>query len=322
MLNFSTPGTSLAASLQPFPQTRQEKDMDKHANGFFAALVVTLAFAFSPGSYIVFIVKERESNAKHLQVISGVNIYAYWLSNYVWDLTSFSLTAFICCIWVRFDDAPSLNQGEHFTIILVAVTLYGLSVISFTYLCSFLFKSASTAQNTMIMVYVVAGILMTIVSFVLNALKAGSDDRGYLQYVSFFFRLFPNFCLGDTIFFMSLVDTEDPWAWDVSGYNFLFMVLEFFGYSSLVFLLESPLVRALAACVPRRQMAPLLVDPLDVDVRAERDGIRNGDRNGDLIRLEGLRKAFGDQHIAVSDLYFSIPKGQCFGFLGVNGAVI
>jgi hypothetical protein len=195
----------------------------------------------------------------------------------------------------------------------------------------------------MIMVYVVAGILMTIVSFVLNALKAGSDDKGYLQYVSFFFRLFPNFCLGDTIFFMSLVDTEDPWAWDVSGYilftaaftllfqhhvpctcryNFLFMALEFFGYSSFVLLLESPLVRALAACVPRRQMAPLLLDPLDVDVRAERDGIRNGDRDGDLIRLEGLRKAFGDEHIAVSDLYFSIPKGQCFGFLGVNGAVI
>ena len=39
----------------------------------------------------------------------------------------------------------------------------------------------------------------------------------------------------------------------------------------------------------------------------------------DLIRLEGLRKIYPGKN-AVKDVYFGIPAGQCFGFLGVNGA--
>ena len=41
--------------------------------------------------------------------------------------------------------------------IVTGVFLYGLAVIPFTYCLSFLFASASTAQNVMILIYVLGG---------------------------------------------------------------------------------------------------------------------------------------------------------------------
>eukprot|EP00455_Lapot_gusevi_P047022 TRINITY_DN6288_c0_g4_i3.p1 TRINITY_DN6288_c0_g4~~TRINITY_DN6288_c0_g4_i3.p1 ORF type:complete len:421 (-),score=131.40 TRINITY_DN6288_c0_g4_i3:151-1230(-) len=58
----------------------------------------------------------------------------------------------------------------------------------------------------------------------------------------------------------------------------------------------------------------------DGDVLAEKQRIVEGRAKDDLCRLEGLRKQYDTGKIAVHDLWFSIPRAQCFGFLGVNGA--
>lgn len=60
-------------------------------------------------------------------------------------------------------------------------------------------------------------------------------------------------------------------------------------------------------------------DP-DEDVIAEADRVENDEAAQDEpIRMLGLRKAFGAK-VAVHNLTFGVPKGQVFGFLGVNGA--
>ena len=52
------------------------------------AIFVIIAMSFVPASFVVFLVSERSSKAKHLQFVSGVDPVIYWLSNYVWDLVS------------------------------------------------------------------------------------------------------------------------------------------------------------------------------------------------------------------------------------------
>lgn len=52
------------------------------------AIFVIIAMSFVPASFVVFLVTERSSKAKHLQFVSGVDPVIYWLSNYVWDLVS------------------------------------------------------------------------------------------------------------------------------------------------------------------------------------------------------------------------------------------
>ena len=52
------------------------------------AIFVIIAMSFVPASFVVFLVTERASKAKHLQFVSGVDPVIYWLSNYAWDVVS------------------------------------------------------------------------------------------------------------------------------------------------------------------------------------------------------------------------------------------
>ena len=47
--------------------------------------------AFVAASFIVFLVQERSSKAKHLQFVSGVDPISYWTSAYLWDMINFML---------------------------------------------------------------------------------------------------------------------------------------------------------------------------------------------------------------------------------------
>lgn len=60
--------------------------------------------------------------------------------------------------------------------------------------------------------------------------------------------------------------------------------------------------------------------PDDDDVVAEQERVQNGDANDDVIVLSGLTKQYDDGKLAVNNLSFGIPPGQCFGLLGINGA--
>lgn len=65
---------------------------------------------------------------------------------------------------------------------------------------------------------------------------------------------------------------------------------------------------------------------MDKDVLEERNRILHGnDNNNDIIQATNLTKLFrratGQTLLAVDHLCFGIQKGQCFGLLGINGAV-
>ena len=45
--------------------------------------------SFVPASFVVFLVMERTTKAKHIQFVSGLSPVLYWLSNYIWDFVSF-----------------------------------------------------------------------------------------------------------------------------------------------------------------------------------------------------------------------------------------
>lgn len=50
------------------------------------SICVIFAMSFVPASFVVFLIQERVSKAKHLQFISGVKPVIYWLANFVWDM--------------------------------------------------------------------------------------------------------------------------------------------------------------------------------------------------------------------------------------------
>jgi ABC-type glutathione transport system ATPase component len=66
-------------------------------------------------------------------------------------------------------------------------------------------------------------------------------------------------------------------------------------------------------------------DDEDEDVTSEKLRVQSGMACDDMVVIKGLRKVYPSRlnappKVAVNDLWFGIPQGQCFGFLGVNGA--
>lgn len=59
------------------------------------AICVIFAMSFVPASFVLYLIQERVTKAKHLQFISGVSPTTYWLTNFLWDIVSTrpSLTA-------------------------------------------------------------------------------------------------------------------------------------------------------------------------------------------------------------------------------------
>ena len=56
-------------------------------------LCLTMAAAVLSASFAVFLVRERESNSKALQLVAGAPCSAFWASTFAWDLLNFSLPA-------------------------------------------------------------------------------------------------------------------------------------------------------------------------------------------------------------------------------------
>lgn len=60
----------------------------KQAVDVLVAICVVFALSFVPASFVVFLVNERATKAKHLHMVSGVRPYIYWTANYFWDMVS------------------------------------------------------------------------------------------------------------------------------------------------------------------------------------------------------------------------------------------
>jgi ATP-binding cassette subfamily A (ABC1) protein 3 len=54
--------------------------------GFQVAFSLGFSMAFVSAFFIIFYIKERVSKAKHLQIVSGVEVLTFWLSSIVWDM--------------------------------------------------------------------------------------------------------------------------------------------------------------------------------------------------------------------------------------------
>jgi ABC-type multidrug transport system ATPase subunit len=91
----STSNTSRLASVnEPLPMTQQQSIEVQTILSILAAIFLLIPFGYIPGAFIVFLVKERVSKSKHLQLVSGVNMTSYWFSQYIWDLTLFAILTF------------------------------------------------------------------------------------------------------------------------------------------------------------------------------------------------------------------------------------
>ena len=56
------------------------------ATNTLVSISVMFALSFVPASFVLFLIEERVTKAKHLQFVSGVDQTVYWLANFLWDM--------------------------------------------------------------------------------------------------------------------------------------------------------------------------------------------------------------------------------------------
>ncbi|KAI4386530.1 hypothetical protein MLD38_004457 [Melastoma candidum] len=336
----------------PLPLTQSQRVQRHDLDAFSAAIIINIAFSFIPASFAVSVVKEREVKAKQQQLISGVSILSYWTSIYVWDFVSFLFPSSVALILFYIFGLEQFIGPDSLLPTVLMFMEYGLSVASSTYCLTFFFSDHTVAQNVVLLIHFLSGLILMIVSFIMGLIQSTASTNNILKN---FFRISPGFCFADGLASLALLrqDMKDRSSgealdWNVTGASICYLALESMIYFMLTLGLEFLPLHTFYVKKPEvfwrritslRNRQPSYLEPLlehssrssiqdsdeDVDVLTERRRVHSGSIDNAIICLRDLRKVYpGEIHngakVAVNSLTFSVQPGECFGFLGTNGA--
>ncbi|PNH02706.1 Retinal-specific ATP-binding cassette transporter [Tetrabaena socialis] len=124
------------------PAAEMLKLIQRDAASLMLVLCMVLASAVLSASYVVFIVREQDNNSKHLQLVSGAPPTAYWAANYLWDLTSFSISAAGIIALIASYRLPQYS-GSRLAAVAGLLWGFGPAGLSLTYLLHYCFRLAA-----------------------------------------------------------------------------------------------------------------------------------------------------------------------------------
>jgi hypothetical protein len=342
---------TISPVIHPLPITAAEETLGKAEDSFTAWFLVVLSFPFIAGSFATFIVAERESKAKHLQTVAGVKPGAYWLSSYLWDTMNYQIPLWITVILMFAFDVETFTTTDDGVLggVIVLLVLFGPAAAGFTYCVSFMFSSPSMCNLFVIVFNFIIGMAGPMVTFILRLVGEDPGNKNETlilaaNIVEWVLRVVPSFCFGRGL--LSVINilayqflAEEPitvWDSSVILYDVIFLGVECFVYILLVIQIDKWSTNPRAVNIWRKFVrfitcgccggatsggpveAPFFDDE---DVIAEQDRVLTGQANNDLIVMNQLTKVFPPHMVAVNHLSLGIPPGQCFGLLGINGAV-
>uniref|UniRef100_A0A3P9CRJ2 ATP binding cassette subfamily A member 2 n=1 Tax=Maylandia zebra TaxID=106582 RepID=A0A3P9CRJ2_9CICH len=255
------------------------------------AIFIIVAMSFVPASFVVFLVAEKSTKAKHLQFVSGCDPVIYWLANYIWDMLNYLVPATCCVIILFVFDLPAYTSPTNFPAVLSLFLLYGWSITPIMYPASFWFKVPSTAYVFLIVINLFIGITATVATFLLQLFE---HDKvcwillSYLRHTAKRITRFP--------FNSKSTDLEEmmksPFEWDIVTRGLVAMTVEGFVGFLITILCQYNFLRNPGHYYQK-------VTLLDPQVYKSR-------KMGRIL--------------AVDRLCLGVRPGECFGLLGVNGA--
>ena len=169
---------------EPLPYTLEERKKAKERNNAMLLVFISISFTLIPANFITIIIKEKENNSKHLQIISGISLMSYWVNNYIFELFKYYIIGGICVLFLKI-------FGFYEDYLYILYLLYGPSMVSFTYLFSFIFKKEGVGQTMVILVNLLIGALggtaILIMRMYIKLIK-------YAKPIANIFRIIPSFC--------------------------------------------------------------------------------------------------------------------------------
>uniref|UniRef100_A0A671UI51 ATP-binding cassette, sub-family A (ABC1), member 4a n=1 Tax=Sparus aurata TaxID=8175 RepID=A0A671UI51_SPAAU len=286
------------------------------------AICVIFAMSFVPASFVLYLIQERVTQAKHLQFVSGVSPLVYWMANFLWDMVNYSISAAMVVEIFIFFNKKCYTSPTNLQPLIALLMLYGWSVTPMMYPMSFIFSVPSTAYVSLSCINLFIGINSSAITFILDLFE-GTTLNQLLKTV---LLIFPHYCLGRGLIDMAMNQAVtdiyarfgedynlDPYSWDFIGKNLFCMAVEGFVYFILNILFQYRMY--FSVYCPK----PILDE--DLDVAEERERIYMSEKTKDILRVRDLSKTYTGTIIpAVDRICVGVSPGECFGLLGVNGA--
>ncbi|XP_061181930.1 phospholipid-transporting ATPase ABCA3-like isoform X1 [Saccostrea echinata] len=192
----------------PLPRTEEQKireETEGSTTGFTIAFNFVFGMAFLSSSFVLFLIKERATKAKHIQFVSGVQPFTFWASTFCWDMINYMIP---CCILLFVLWAFGIKAyyiDAHAAHILLLLFLHGWAMLPFMYLLSFIFTVPSSGFVWLTMFNILAGDATVLAVGILGIPQLGLKDlSNILEWI--FLVFLPNFCLGQ-----GLMDYYSNW---------------------------------------------------------------------------------------------------------------
>ncbi|KAG5189428.1 ABC-2 family transporter protein-domain-containing protein, partial [Tribonema minus] len=136
---------SYTARTHPLPVTAQESIETQTILSVLACLFIIIPLCYAPAAFVTFVVRERATKSKRLQLMSGASPLSYWLATYLWDVTLFMVLAAACmgCLYTYGQHAARcfVELSESAGAMALLFVLYGFSVLPLCYLYTFMFDN-------------------------------------------------------------------------------------------------------------------------------------------------------------------------------------
>ncbi|RXN15649.1 retinal-specific ATP-binding cassette transporter-like protein [Labeo rohita] len=201
--------------------------------------------------FVLYLIQEKVTQAKHLQFVSGVSPLVYWIANFFWDMINYAVSAaMVVGIFIAFDKKCYTSPGN-LQALIALLMLYGWSVTPMMYPMSYVFNVPSTAYVSLSCINLFIGINSSAITFILDLFDNTEALYKCNQVLKKALLVFPHFCLGRGLIDMAMNQAVmdvyarfgedfslDPFSWDFVGKNVTFMAIEGFVYFILNVLIQ------------------------------------------------------------------------------------
>jgi ATP-binding cassette subfamily A (ABC1) protein 3 len=189
--NVSRSTSSVTFVNHPLPRTQEGllEQRDSEYAGFIISTTVVFGFSFLLAGFTLFLVNERAIKAKHLQFVSGVSTFSFWMANLVWDmLTSLVIVGLSVALFAAFQIQQFL--GENICAVFLLMVALCWTGVPLSYCISFFFSSQLLSFAVTVMTMYFGSMIMTVVVW-----QVGIDNPDLADTLQYIFTPFPSFCI-------------------------------------------------------------------------------------------------------------------------------
>ena len=178
------PNLEIEVINEPLPYTFLEKKDSKERNSTILLVFISICFTLIPANFVTIIIREKENNSKHLQIISGISLMSYWVNNFIFELVKYYIIGAICIILLK-------AFGVYEDYLPVLYLLYGPPMVAFTYIIGCLVRREGTGQVLVIVINLVLGAIGGTAVFIMRMY----DKLIYIAIpLAKVLRIIPSFC--------------------------------------------------------------------------------------------------------------------------------